>query len=81
MRADACQRAGRQTHQHQHGHVVHQPWRPEHQHRHCHLTGVVPLGFIGGNMAREALSHKELFGGVVLILMGCKILLEHLGVL
>ncbi len=36
---------------------------------------------IGNVFGAKYKSRAELFGGVVLILMGCKILLEHLGVL
>ena len=36
---------------------------------------------IGNVFCAKYKSRAELFGGVVLILMGCKILLEHLGVL
>ena len=36
---------------------------------------------IGNVFGAKYKSRAELFGGVVLVLMGCKILLEHLGVL
>ena len=36
---------------------------------------------IGNVFGAKYKSRAELFGGVVLILMGCKILLEHLGIL
>jgi len=40
------------------------------------------IGLKVGNVFGAKYKCKaELFGGVVLILMGCKILLEHLGVL
>lgn len=44
-----------------------------------HWIAFVLLAFIGGNMIRE--SRAELTGGIILILIGVKILLEHLGVL
>ena len=36
---------------------------------------------VGNVFGMKYKSKAELFGGIVLILMGCKILLEHLGIL
>ena len=48
----------------------------------CTTFALSALGLkIGNVFGAKYKSGAELFGGVVLILMGCKILLEHLGVL
>ena len=48
----------------------------------CTTFALSALGLkIGNVFGAKYKSRAELFGGVVLILMGCKILLEHLGVL
>ena len=48
----------------------------------CTTFALSALGLqIGNIFGTKYKSRAELFGGVVLILMGCKILLEHLGVL
>ena len=51
------------------------------------LIGVITLGlsavgvYIGHLFGARFKSKAELTGGIVLVLMGCKILLEHLGIL
>ena len=48
----------------------------------CTTFALSALGLkIGNVFGAKYKSRAELFGGIVLILMGCKILLEHLGVL
>ena len=43
----------------------------------CSAVGV----YLGGVVGERFQARAKLFGGIVLIVMGCKILLEHLGIL
>ena len=44
-------------------------------------TSKTPVAAVGNVFGLRYKSRAELTGGIILILMGCKILLEHLGIL